>query len=57
MCIKIFKYLYTIMKIYQYIEMHGEKYFCENIKEHIKTKSIKICTLCKKCIWQNMLDF
>ena len=45
------------MKIYKYIEMHGEKYFCENIKEYIKTESIKICTLCKKCIWQNMLDF
>ena len=28
MCIKIYKkYIYTNMKIYKYIEMHGEKIF------------------------------
>ena len=30
------------MKLYKYIEMHLEKYLCENIKEYLKK--------CKKCI-------
>ena len=28
----IWKYIYTTMKIYKYIEMYGENYLCENIK-------------------------
>ena len=40
MCIKIYKkYIYTNMKIYKYIEMHGEKYLFEIIKEYTKDKA------------------
>ena len=37
--------------------MHEEKYLRENIKEYIKTESIKICKMCKNFIQENMLDF
>ena len=29
--------------------MHVEKYFFDIIKKYIKTESIKICKMCKKC--------
>ena len=38
--------VHTHMQIYKYIEMYREKY----IKSLWKTESIKIYTLCKKCI-------
>ena len=41
------------MKVFKYIKMYVQKYLCENIK----TESIKICTMCKKCVQKNMLDF
>ena len=34
--------------------MHIEKYLCENIKENIKTEIIKICKMCKKCIYRKV---
>ena len=29
--------------------MHVEKYLFDIIKEYIKTETIKICKMCKKC--------
>ena len=43
------KYINTNMKIYKYIEIHVEKYLCDNIRAY-KTESIKMCKMCKKCI-------
>ena len=37
------------MKIYEYIEIHVEKCLFEIIRVY-KKHSIKLCTICKKCM-------
>ena len=64
MYVYIYIYIYIHRQIDRQIEIYVEKDLCENIqsiekvyRECIKTISIKICTLCKKCIQKNKLDF
>ena len=41
------------MKIYKNIEIYVEKIY----KEYIKRESIKICTMCKECIYKLCWNF